>query len=328
MDVLEGLLDGPRARGAFLLRAVLDPPWGITVKDESPLTVMAVIRGQAWIRYADAPPRRLGEGDVAIARGPDHYVLADDPSTEPDVVVYPGQQCTSAADGRLLVDEWSLGIRTWGTSREGETVLFIGAYERAGELSRPLLASLPPLATLPKSEWDSPLVSILAEEITRDRPGQRALLDRLLDVLLISALRAWFTGQRDEAPSWYRAQSDPVVGKALALLHRHPDHPWTVASLADQVSASRAALARRFNDLVGQPPMAYLTAWRLAMAADLLCRPDLTIGAIAHKVGYGTAFALSAAFKRERGVSPQEHRALADAAAGQAMLAAADRSSD
>jgi AraC-like DNA-binding protein len=314
MDVLESLLDGPRARGAFLLKAVVNPPWGIKVEDESPLTVLAIVRGSAWIWHEDDAPQRLEAGDVAIARGPDHYVVADDPETVPDVVVYPGQQCTSVADGRVLVDEWSLGVRTWGTGPEGETVMFIGTYERAGELSRPLLSALPHLVTLSKREWDSPLVPILATEITRDSPGQRALLDRLLDVLLISALRTWFTRQQDDAPAWYRAQSDPVVGKALQLLHHHPAHPWTVASLAEQAGASRAALARRFSDLVGEPPMAYLTGWRLAMAADLLCQRDMTIGAVARQVGYGTAFALSAAFKRERGVSPQEHRALADVA--------------
>ncbi len=314
MDVLEALLDGPRARGAFLLKAVIDPPWGIKVEDESPLTVLAIVRGSAWIWHEDGVPMRLEAGDVAITRGPDHYVVADDPETVPDVVIYPGQQCTSIADGRLLVDEWSLGVRTWGTSPEGQTVMFIGSYERAGELSRPLLSALPPLVMLPRREWDSPLVPILAAEITRDDPGQRALLDRLLDVLLISALRTWFTRQRDDAPNWYRAQRDPVVGKALQLLHHHPAHRWTVASLAEQAGASRAAFARRFAELVGEPPMAYLTSWRLAMAADLLCRPDMTVGAVAHHVGYGTAFALSAAFKRERGISPQEHRALADVA--------------
>lgn len=314
MDVLEALLDGPRARGAFLLKAVVDPPWGIRVEDESPLTVLAIVRGHAWIWHEGETAQRLGAGDIAIARGPDHYVMADDPGTMPHVVIYPGQKCTRIADGRLLEQEWALGVRTWGTSVDGSTVMLIGAYERVGELSRSLLSALPPLVTLSKGEWDSPLVPFLADEITRDSPGQRAVLDRLLDVTLISALRTWFTRQRDDAPAWYRAGADPVVGAALQLMHHYPAHPWTVASLAEQAGASRASLARRFTELVGKPPMAYLTSWRLAMAADLLSRPDATIGSVARQVGYGTAFALSAAFKRERGVSPQEHRTLADVA--------------
>ena len=93
------------------------------------------------------------------------------------------------------------------------------------------------------------------------------------------------------------------------MLHNNPAHPWTVATLAAGTGVSRASLARHFAELVGEPPMSYLTSWRLALAADLLREPDATVGAVARQVGYGSAFALSAAFKRVRGVSPQEHRA-------------------
>ena len=92
------------------------------------------------------------------------------------------------------------------------------------------------------------------------------------------------------------------------MLHDHPAKPWTVATLAAGIGISRAALARRFTELVGEPPMTYLTNWRLALAADLLLEPDATVGAVAHQVGYGSPFALSAAFKRVRGLSPQQHR--------------------
>jgi AraC-like DNA-binding protein len=104
-----------------------------------------------------------------------------------------------------------------------------------------------------------------------------------------------------------------VVGPALRLLQNKPAHPWTVASLADATGISRAALARRFNELVGEPPMSFLTGWRLSLAADLLREPGATVGSVAHQVGYGSSFALSSAFKRVRGVSPQEHRAAARA---------------
>ena len=134
------------------------------------------------------------------------------------------------------------------------------------------------------------------------------MLDRLLDVLLIAVLRAWFARPEGQAPGWYRAAADPVVGPALQLLHEDPAHPWTVATLARATRVSRSELARRFTDLVGEPPMAYLTDWRLALAADLLLEPGATIGSVAPQVGYGSAFALSAAFKRVRGVSPQQHR--------------------
>jgi len=99
-----------------------------------------------------------------------------------------------------------------------------------------------------------------------------------------------------------------VVGTALRLIHEQPAEQWTVAELATRTGVSRAALARRFTTLVGEPPMAYLTGVRLALAADLLREPEATLGAVARKVGYSSAFALTAAFKRVRGVSPQEHR--------------------
>jgi AraC-like DNA-binding protein len=130
----------------------------------------------------------------------------------------------------------------------------------------------------------------------------------LLDLLLIAVLRAWFSRPEAEAPAWYRALADPVVGTALRMLHNNPNHPWTVAELAAKTGVSRAALARRFSALVGEPPMTFLTGWRLALAADLLREPDVTVGAVARQVGYGSPYALSTAFKRARGVSPQQHR--------------------
>ncbi|SCF46076.1 Helix-turn-helix domain-containing protein [Micromonospora marina] len=114
---------------------------------------------------------------------------------------------------------------------------------------------------------------LLAAEIVKDDPGQEAVLDRLLDLLLIAALREWFARPGAAAPAWYRAYADPVVGRALRMLHHDPARPWTVASLAAEVGMSRAALARRFTASVGEPPVSYLTGWRLALAADRLSAP-------------------------------------------------------
>ena len=100
-----------------------------------------------------------------------------------------------------------------------------------------------------------------------------------------------------------------MVGRALRLIHDDPARPWTVADLAAEAGASRAALARRFTELVGEPPMTFLTDWRLSLAADLLLEPDATIGSVAHQVGYSTPFALSTAFKRVRGISPRHQPA-------------------
>ncbi|MQY15681.1 hypothetical protein SRB5_58690 [Streptomyces sp. RB5] len=309
MDTLAGMLEGPRARDAFVMRATLRPPWGIRVEDHAPLAVVSVVAGDCWVLY-DAPgpaPELLRAGDLAIMRGPDPYTVADDPTTPVQVRILPGQECFTLS-GEPLRETMSLGVRSWGNAADGGTTLLIGAYESPSELGRRLLGALPPLIVLRAGDWDSPLVPLLMAEITREEPGQSAVLDRLLDLVLISALRTWFARPDAGAPGWYEAQSDPVIGRALRLLHNNPAHPWTVASLAAALGVSRAALARRFTDLVGEPPMAYLTGWRLDLAADLLREPDATVGSVARKVGYGTGFALSAAFKRVRGISPQEHR--------------------
>jgi AraC-like DNA-binding protein len=207
-----------------------------------------------------------------------------------------------------------LGVRTWGNAADGATVMLTGTYQLDGEVSRRLLRALPTLLVLPDDAWESPLVGLMADEIVKDDPGQEAVLDRLLDLLLIAVLRAWFARPEADAPAWYRAYGDPVVGRALRMLHHNPSHPWTVAALADATGVSRAALARRFNELVGEPPMSFLTGWRIALAADLLREPGATIGSVADQVGYGSPFALSTAFKRVRGVSPREYRATALAA--------------
>ncbi|MGM9382318.1 AraC family transcriptional regulator [Streptomyces antibioticus] len=308
MDALAGLLEGPRARGALMIRACFDPPWSVRVEDGAPLTVMLMVRGEGWVVPDDGERIRLTAGDLAIARGPAPYTCADDPATPPQALIMPGGEC-AYPDGRLLNGSMDLGVRAWGDRLDGSTVLLIGTYLMRGEISARLLDALPPLLSLTSREWPCPLTPLLMDEIARDEPGQEVVLDRMLDLLVIAALRAWFARPEAAAPAWYRAQADPVVGRVLRLVQDDPAHPWTVASLAAKAGVSRAALARRFTALVGEPPMTHLTGWRLALAADRLHATEETIGAIARQVGYGSAFALSTAFKRMYGVSPQEYRA-------------------
>ncbi|MFE6459984.1 cupin domain-containing protein [Streptomyces cinereoruber] len=308
MDALAGLLDGPRAKGAFLLRMIMEPPWSVRVEDGAPLCLMCVTGGEAWVVPGTGAPVLLKPGDIAVVRGPEPYTVADAPGTPPHALAGPGGECTSL-DGEPLDQSMRLGVRTWGNAPDGTATVLVGTYRMDGEVGRRLLDALPGLLHLPADTWHCPLMPFLEEEVSRDEPGQSAVLDRVLDLLLISAVRAWFSRPGAEAPAWYRAMGDPVVGRALRLLQNDPAHPWTVASLAVKTGASRAALARRFTALVGEPPMAYLTGWRLALAADLLRGTDATVESVARQVGYSGAFALSAAFKRVRGLSPQEHRA-------------------
>jgi AraC-like DNA-binding protein len=306
MGALDNLISGPRAQDAFLLRMAMEPPWAMSVEDEAPLTLLAQLESHAWIVVGDEQVR-LEPGDLSIVKGPDHYVVADDPTTPVSVVVQPDQQC-QALDGRSLVDEMLLGVRTWGNDRDGSSQMLVGTYNLDSEVSRRLLRALPPHIHLRAADWDSPLVELLATEVSSERPGQEVILDRMLDLLLMTAVRAWFDQPDNDAPGWYLAESDPGIGATIRLIHEQPAQDWTVTTLATEAGMSRAAYARRFNAVVGEPPMTYLTNWRLTLAADLLREPDATVGDVAEQVGYASPFGLSAAFKRVRGVSPTQHR--------------------
>lgn len=309
MDAVATLLHGPRAHGAFLVRLILRPPWSIRLQDESPLKLLAIVRGEAWIVPDRDDAVRLRAGDLAIVRGTDHCTVANAPETPPQVIIQPGEDCATL-QGKRPPGMIDMGFRSLanGTS-DGSTVILSGTYRTLGETSERLLAALPSIVTVANDPWNSPLIPLLDDEIVRDQPGQVAVLDRLLDLLLTSALRNWFASLEGKAPGWYRAYDDPIVGRALALLHQKPARPWTVGALAAETGIPRSSLARRFTELVGESPMSYLTGWRLALAADLLAEDRGTVEDVAQQVGYATAFAFSAAFKRVRGISPSEYRA-------------------
>ncbi|GEA88050.1 AraC family transcriptional regulator [Cellulomonas cellasea] len=307
MDPISGLLDSPRALGAFLLRAVMAPPWSIRVQDRAPITVVALLRGSACVLPTAGGTELLGPGDVAVLRGPDPYTIADRPETPPSVIVHPDQSCTTV-DGDSLVLSMQLGVRTWGNDHDGPDLMLIGTYPEHSVVGERLLRALPPLVVVRRGEGATAVVDALAAEIVRDAPGQAVVLDRLLDLVLVAAVRAWCARPGDDTPAWFRAHGDPVVGRALRLVHDRPAEPWTVAGLAAEVGVSRAAFARRFTELVGEPPMTYLAGWRMALAADALRATDATLETVARRVGYGGAFALSTAFRRAHGVSPQAYR--------------------
>jgi AraC-like DNA-binding protein len=310
MDTMTAMLDGPRARGAFMLRCLMDPPWSLRIQDEGAATVVVVARGVVWIVDDDAEPLRLDQGDLAVVTGPAPYTVADSPQTPPHIVIDPGEHCHTLT-GEPLETVMGLGVRTWGNSRDGETVMLTGTYELASQVSGRLLEALPRVAVLRREEYDGALLPVLLAEIGRDDPGQEVVLDRLLDLMLVAAVREWFSRPGVEPPTWWLADGDDIVGPALRLLHNAPQQSWTVAGLAAAVGVSRATLARRFSRLVGEAPMTYLTRWRLALAADLLHDSAATLTAVARQVGYTNPFALSVAFKREYGVSPQAFRAAA-----------------
>lgn len=308
MDPLADFLDGPRARGAFLLRVLMSPPWSMAVRDEAPLTLVQQVTGSSWVwpeEDGGPPAVRLDPGHVLVARGPARYVVASTPGLEPSIVIGPGQDCRGE-HGRELARELRSGVRTWGNNAQGPDTVLVGTYQSTGEVGAPLLGVLPALLVVPRDP--APEVSgLLRHELTVERAGQAGVLDRLLDVLLVHTLRAWADDQA--APHLLAGGQDPLVRDALWLMRERPADPWTVEMLAAAVGVSRSALSRRFTAALGVPPMTYLSRWRLATAADLLHDTDHTLETVARRVGYANPFSLSTAFKREYGRSPQQWRA-------------------
>ncbi|GIH96356.1 AraC family transcriptional regulator [Planobispora siamensis] len=308
MDPLAALLDGVRARSAAFCRVILEPPWSLRIADRAALALATTLHGAAWIVPDEGEPVLMRTGDVAVIKGPNPYTISDDPATTPKIIVHPGNRLTTV-DGADITEDLRLRPRTTGDAPEGAAIVASGTYQVSGDVSERLLNALPEIVLVPRPGAQAPIMELLAQEVNGDGPGQQVVLDRLLDLALIATLRAWFARPEARAPGWYRAQSDPLIGPALRLIHENPARQWTVASLAEKVGASRAAFARRFATLVGEPPMAYLTGWRMTLAADLLRSSETTIDSVARHVGYANAFALSVAFKRVRGVSPSRHRA-------------------
>jgi transcriptional regulator GlxA family with amidase domain len=155
-------------------------------------------------------------------------------------------------------------------------------------------------------------VSTIERPLPPLNADERTVLESWLDFVLVIALRFWGASAEPELPTWLGAIADPAIGEALAGLHADPRQRWTTATLAHQAGMSRAAFSARFTSLVGEPPISYLTSWRMTLAADLLRDTDATVAAVAREVGYENAFAFSAAFKRTHGHSPTTWRRIPD----------------
>lgn len=280
----------------------MNAPWGIRVCDNAALTVLAVTRGQARVNGV-----LLTAGDVALIRGPEPYLVTDQASSAPSIEIGPGQRCTTL-DGRDLQNELRHGIRRWGNTFDGETSLLVGTYDRPDEAGGLVARALPRFAIVPRERTDGTLVDLLERELASDGTAAEVVVDRLLDVLVVSTIRGWVENPgRAKAATWLTC-NDPLVAHALEVLHAEPATPWTVQSLARKVNTSRASLAARFRTSVGEPPMTYLTRWRLTLAGDLLHSPETTVSEVAHRVGYNNAYAFSTAFKRHVGTTPSEYR--------------------
>ena len=296
MDVLRDHLTVARASGGVFARSTALPPWGLRLSGSIQLAVHTVVKGRAWLWLDDSHAAiEMAPGDVLLVRGgPDHH-LADQPTT----------LCFDADEFRVqhAIDADSPDHRA--------SVFLCGAYRFSGDVGQGLLKALPPIVRLPAAAGDPlhDVIGLVSRELaaTSPAPGQQTILDRLLDVLLVLAIRASFQ-EGETAPRWYQASSDPTLSLALQAMHADASHPWTVAQLAALSGLSRAAFSRRFQQSLGQAPMQYLTDWRMSLARDFLRRGELTLTQIAGRTGYTSPYAFAAAFRRHHDLPPGRWR--------------------
>jgi AraC-like DNA-binding protein len=308
MDVLTGLFVGDPHGPAFLLRTQFVAPFALTIADEAPLTVLLASRGDLTVERA-GESLVVPESHLVLVRGDRTWSLSDERDTAVRAVIHPGQRCETPT-GEPLADRWSLGIRTWGNADDASAthVVLVGTYERVPETGRQALEALPPVLLVPEGAIDPGLLAMFADEVVRDDVAQPVVLSRALDLVVVLAVRHWMRHHESLPPGVLRGLADPVVGPAIRLMQAEPAERWTIQWLARRVGVSRSVLAKRFADVVGTTPIAFLTEWRLSVAADRLTTSTDSIGAVASDVGYGSAFALSTAFKRRFGVSPHHYR--------------------
>ncbi|WP_433869124.1 AraC family transcriptional regulator [Saccharopolyspora sp. CA-218241] len=307
MDTLTDVLNHIRSSGALLGRTLANPPWSVTLAERASLSLVTMLRGQAWI-VDGGEPHRLEPQDIAVVVGPGHFDVTSDPEASPAPLYVQTEAGVCLDEAGNAAEGIALGTRTCGMQLDADDAMLTGSFAVTGRVADRLLSALPRVLVVPRADQRTAALRLLEAEILREEPGQQAILDRLLDLVLAGALRDWFALPETKAPGWYRASSDPVVGTALAAIHGEPHRPWTIELLARQAHVSRATLARRFTDLLGEPPMSYLTSWRLCVAADLLERGDDTVESVAREVGYSSAYALSTAFHREYGIRPGHYR--------------------
>lgn len=276
-------------------------PWGLRFGPVAGAGFHMVLQGSCVVIAPGGDPVALSPGDLVFLHSGREHVLADQPGS-PIVAFEAEATHERSVIGR--VDVPGPGPRC---------VLLCGAYKLDLERPHPLLRDMPELVHLPARPGEHgalrAAVDLLSAEVEHAGPGRDAIVPSLIDALLVYLLRAWLADQQGvHVRGWAAALSDPSIGAALHGIHDDPAHPWSVASLGQCAGMSRAVFARRFTDLVGEPPLAYLTRWRMTTAGKLLRESDLPVDAVARRSGYMSEFSFARAFKREFGVAPGGYR--------------------
>jgi AraC-like DNA-binding protein len=308
MDPLADVLDLSRVRGALVANVRAHAPWGIELPQNTGASFHAVTSGTAWLRVDGQEPVQLMPGDLLLLPSGIAHRL----SSEPKGRCRPFDRTMKE---ELMSPQGDLELG----GRGAVTTFVCAGYDYDLDVAQPLMSLLPHVLHVPADPVAgrsvAAIVDLLAAEIGLREAGSRAAAARLIDLLLIAAIRRWADAQPDDrSPSWLTALRDPLIGRVLALLHDRPAEQWTLERLAREVHVSRATLARRFTDEVGEPPLSYLGNWRMHIAAQRLKHTTETVESIARDVGYTSEYAFNRAFSRHRGTPPGRYRRLAQAA--------------
>ena len=293
MDVVSDAISVAHLGHPWSHRVRTSGSWGVRLDPYDGAGFHVVLKGHCWLLPDGGTPVPLGVGDAVLLPHGTGHVLADSPAD---------------AERAVPFEHWIAEPRA-----RGETELLCGRYWLDCSRMHPLMTELPEVVHLPNRVGGHrelrAAIDLLAGELDERRPGSCVALPNLLDLLLVYMIRSWMAETTGGA--WPGALGDPVTAAALRALHTNPGAPWSTDRLAAEAGVSRPTLARRFTTLVGRPPMAYLTWWRLILAATMLRNTPDTLATIADRVGYGSPYALSHAFQREFGTTPGRYRAQA-----------------
>jgi AraC-like DNA-binding protein len=302
-DALTAVVETLHLRGRLYCRMELAAPWGMAFPKTNDAHFHALEHGSCWLRTDGAAvPIALTGGDLVVVPHGGGHSLADSPETP----LVPLSSIVGAAkpEGHVLLRHGGGG---------GRSALICGAFQFERREGNPLLSALPTVIHLRSSVRDArslleTSLKLLTVEARSPQAGTQALVSRLTDVVFIQALRAWVEDLPEGSGGWLGALKDRQIGTALSILHHQPNRRWTLASLAAAVGMSRSRFTDRFAALVGETPLAYLTRWRMHLAAGRLHPEGAGVAEVAQAVGYTSETAFAKAFRRTFGVSPSAYR--------------------
>jgi AraC-like DNA-binding protein len=302
VDVLADVLNALDMKGWLHSRTEVAGPWRFEFA-ASRDSIFHILRGDGYLCVEDEPtPLRVEDGDVVMFPHGHAHAICDElssPLTQAVCLDY-------HADRQYRAFPVAAG--------EPELVMYCGAFHFEGPDDYPLLRFLPKIIHIPGEQGRlapgfTEIVNLVAAESARPRVGTEVMLRRLTEMLFIQVIRIWIEQYAPADAGWLGALRDQSIGAALGLIHSAPEYPWRVGELADKVGLSRSAFSARFTLLVSEPPMKYLTRWRMHNATQLL-KNGATLERIARQLGYESEVAFRKAFKRELGVPPATYRRL------------------